>query len=73
MMTKLRVVKWGDSLAVRLPKDFAERLGLDVGDDIQFAYQLPNGEWRTTGGARADKTKRSGTRAAVPAVDKSEV
>lgn len=30
----MRVSKWGDSLAVRLPKALVEQLGLKEGDDV---------------------------------------
>ena len=33
-MPKARVVKWGNSLAVRIPKAVAERAGLQEGDPI---------------------------------------
>lgn len=32
----MKVAKWGNSLAVRLPKDAAEALGISEGDDIRF-------------------------------------
>lgn len=34
----MKVAKWGNSLAVRLPKETAERLGVSEGDDIAFEY-----------------------------------
>lgn len=34
----MKVAKWGNSLAVRLPKETAERLGVSEGDDIAFDY-----------------------------------
>ena len=30
----MRVSKWGNSLAVRLPKELVEQLGLNAGDEI---------------------------------------
>jgi antitoxin MazE len=33
-MPKTRVMKWGNSLAVRIPKAVAERAGLQEGDPI---------------------------------------
>ena len=30
----MQVSKWGDSLAVRLPKDLVEEMGLAVGDEL---------------------------------------
>jgi len=30
----MRVSKWGDSLAVRLPRKLVEQLGLAAGDDV---------------------------------------
>jgi antitoxin MazE len=39
----MQVAKWGNSLAVRLPKKVVEELGLKPGDEIAF---LPLGEKR---------------------------
>jgi antitoxin MazE len=33
-MTQAQIVKWGNSLAVRIPKPVAERAGLNKGDRI---------------------------------------
>lgn len=32
----MKVSKWGNSLAVRIPKDVAEALGLNDGDDVEI-------------------------------------
>jgi antitoxin MazE len=32
----MQVSKWGDSLAVRLPKALVEKLGLSVGDELNI-------------------------------------
>lgn len=32
----MQIAKWGNSLAVRLPRRLAERLDLKVGDDIEI-------------------------------------
>jgi antitoxin MazE len=32
--TAMQISKWGDSLAVRLPKALVEKLGLRAGDDV---------------------------------------
>ncbi len=32
----MQVAKWGNSLAVRLPKQLVEKLGLKEGDDIKI-------------------------------------
>jgi antitoxin MazE len=37
----LYVAKWGNSLAVRLPKAVVERLGLKPGDEIEIAAAAP--------------------------------
>jgi antitoxin MazE len=34
MVATMRVSKWGNSLAVRLPKKLVEQLGLKEGDDV---------------------------------------
>lgn len=39
----MKVAKWGNSLAVRLPKETVQRLGVSEGDDIAFDY-TPDGE-----------------------------
>jgi len=31
----MQVAKWGNSLAIRIPKDVVDALGLKVGDDIE--------------------------------------
>jgi antitoxin MazE len=33
----MKVAKWGNSLAIRIPKDVAEALGLKLGDDVELA------------------------------------
>jgi antitoxin MazE len=32
----MKVVKWGDDLAVVLPKDLVEKMGLRVGDELNI-------------------------------------
>lgn len=32
----MKVAKWGNSLAVRIPKDVAAELGIKDGDDVQI-------------------------------------
>lgn len=32
----MKIAKWGNSLAVRLPKDVTDRLGLQEGDEIDL-------------------------------------
>jgi antitoxin MazE len=39
----MKVAKWGASLAVRLPADVVEALGLEAGDDIEIGAIKPNG------------------------------
>ena len=36
---KTRIQKWGNSLAVRIPKAFAEDLGLDQGSTVDVALK----------------------------------
>ena len=38
----MHVSKWGNSLAVRLPKALVKALGLQAGDEVQLS-PLPNG------------------------------
>jgi antitoxin MazE len=37
----MRVAKWGNTLAVRLPKALIERLGLKPGDEIEIVAAVP--------------------------------
>jgi antitoxin MazE len=37
----MNVGKWGNSLAVRLPKDVVEALGLKEGDEIKITAKKP--------------------------------
>ena len=37
----MRVAKWGNSLAVRLPKALVENLGLKSGDEVQVVAKEP--------------------------------
>jgi antitoxin MazE len=39
----MQVSKWGNSLAVRLPKSLVEDMGLKEGDDVEL---VPAGDWR---------------------------
>ena len=38
----MRVSKWGNSLAVRLPKSLVENLGLRSGDELQIVSSAPS-------------------------------
>jgi antitoxin MazE len=38
----MRVSKWGNSLAVRLPADVVETLGLEEGDEVDFRVDATN-------------------------------
>ena len=45
-----QVSKWGNSLAVRIPKGVAKEMGLEEGDDITFDYNKRGRElvmWKT--------------------------
>ncbi len=33
----MKVAKWGNSLAIRIPKDVAETLGIEEGDEVQLS------------------------------------
>lgn len=37
------VSKWGNSLAIRLPKDVVDTLGLKIGDDINLTMKAADG------------------------------
>ncbi len=37
----MRVSKWGNSLAVRLPKSLVESLGLKSGDELEIVSSAP--------------------------------
>ncbi len=32
----MKIAKWGNSLAIRIPKDVADALGLAVGDEVEL-------------------------------------
>ena len=38
----MRVSKWGNSLAVRIPAEMVEELGLKEGDEVTFTRKGPN-------------------------------
>ena len=38
----MQVAKWGNSLAVRIPKNVAEALKINEGDDIEFIIETDN-------------------------------
>lgn len=38
----MRVSKWGNSLAVRIPAEIVEELGLKEGDEVTFTRKGPN-------------------------------
>jgi len=38
----MRVSKWGNSLAVRIPAELVEELGLKEGDEVTFTRKGPN-------------------------------
>lgn len=64
----MQIAKWGNSLAVRLPKKVVEELGLKEGDDIQIT---PNGKKALTiarDTTRSEALKRlTGTKWEFPA------
>jgi antitoxin MazE len=37
----MKIAKWGNSLAVRIPKDVAEALGLAEGDEVELVPLAP--------------------------------
>jgi antitoxin MazE len=39
----MKISKWGNSLAVRIPTDVASRLGLKEGDEVDFRASDSNG------------------------------
>ena len=36
---RTHIAKWGNSLAVRLPRDIAERIGLEVGTPVEIEVE----------------------------------
>ncbi|MCT8999682.1 AbrB/MazE/SpoVT family DNA-binding domain-containing protein [Chelativorans intermedius] len=42
-MTELRIAKWGNSAAIRLPKSALEQLGLKPGETVEFTVQVGKG------------------------------
>ena len=49
----MRVAKWGNSLAVRLPAELVRELGLKAGDQVDFV--MDHGKVRERRLARADE------------------
>ena len=55
----MQISKWGNSLAVRLPKALIERLGLKEGDEVEIrgaadgALEVVTSDARSGGGARS--------------------
>ncbi len=39
---RTKIVKWGDSLGLRIPKSFAERAGVEAGSHVELSVE--NGE-----------------------------
>jgi antitoxin MazE len=53
----MRVEKWGDDLAIRLPGAIAEALGLKKGDEIEL--RMPARElWRSRAWSHPSSSKR---------------
>lgn len=48
----MRVTKWGDSLAVRIPVEVADALHLKEGDDVELLISKDNGVGETTDAER---------------------
>ena len=38
----MQIAKWGNSLAVRIPKDVVEALKINEGDDVEFIIETDN-------------------------------
>ena len=36
---RTRIGRWGNSLAVRIPRDLAEEAGLDAGTEVEFSIE----------------------------------
>lgn len=53
----MKVAKWGNSLAVRLPKGVVETLGLKEGDDVEVV-SAEGGDGRLALARRADRLQR---------------
>ena len=49
----MRISKWGNSLAVRLPRAVVEQLGLKLGDEIEL--RAAEGNVLTVGTAEAER------------------
>jgi antitoxin MazE len=50
----MKIAKWGNSLAVRLPKAMVETLGLKEGDDVEVAVTTAGD---TEAAARAERMR----------------
>lgn len=63
---KMQIGRWGNSLAVRLPKALVERLGLREGDEIDLSVLEAAAE-RTVSKRRDDAIAALRARAWIPA------
>jgi antitoxin MazE len=43
MEASMKVAKWGNSLAIRIPAEVVEKLGLKEGDEVQLQPSAVNG------------------------------
>ena len=57
----MRVSKWGNSLAVRLPKDIVEAMALSAGDELRIV-QAAAGTITFEKGRRRERTDRKAAR-----------
>lgn len=59
----MRVSKWGNSLAVRLPKALVEDLGLEPGDELEVVSAVPTQIFLARDERRARAVERMRARA----------
>ena len=62
----MKISKWGNSLAVRIPMDVARRLGLKEGDEVDFRPSDINGIELLRLASRRERVERSLVRCTSP-------
>ncbi len=63
----MRIAKWGNSLAVRLPKSVVDNLGLKPGDELELVSAQPRPAYRDQGQAQGAGHRADAQACAEPA------
>jgi len=54
----MKVSKWGNSLAIRIPGDLAQQLGIKEGDEVELQANAVNGLEIVRSASRAERIRR---------------